>query len=117
MHPSIARYLNRHRDTIASAIAQPLAAALGAEQARQEAVDLVTGLGKAFLLPDPGAFLTHIRETDAIAQVVRMFDDEDVHHVSGEVDPARDITKSAAPTAARKCKISKYSKALYRDLY
>lgn len=36
-------------------------------------------------------FLSHIREVDAIAQVVRMFDDEDVHHVSGEVDPARDI--------------------------
>lgn len=36
-------------------------------------------------------FLTHIRETDAIAQVVRLFDDEDVHHVAGEVDPARDI--------------------------
>ena len=36
-------------------------------------------------------FLTHIREVDAIAQVVRMFDDEDVHHVAGEIDPLRDI--------------------------
>lgn len=36
-------------------------------------------------------FLTHIREVDAIAQVVRMFDDEDVHHVAGEVDPRHDI--------------------------
>lgn len=36
-------------------------------------------------------FLQHIRETDAIAEVVRMFDDEDVHHVSGAVDPVRDI--------------------------
>jgi GTP-binding protein YchF len=36
-------------------------------------------------------FLQHIRETDAIAQVVRMFDDADVHHVDGEVDPVRDI--------------------------
>lgn len=36
-------------------------------------------------------FLSHIREVDAIAQVVRVFDDEDVHHVSGDVDPARDI--------------------------
>ena len=36
-------------------------------------------------------FLTNIRETDAIAQVVRMFDDEDVHHVHGDVDPRRDI--------------------------
>lgn len=36
-------------------------------------------------------FLSHIRETDAIAQVVRMFDDEDVHHVDGTVDPVHDI--------------------------
>ena len=36
-------------------------------------------------------FLTHIREVDAIAEVVRMFDDEDVHHVDGGVDPVRDI--------------------------
>ncbi len=36
-------------------------------------------------------FLTHIREVDAIAEVVRMFDDEDVHHVSGQVDPLSDI--------------------------
>src|SRR3989344_5540093 len=28
-------------------------------------------------------FLTHIREVDAIAEVVRVFDDEDVHHVAG----------------------------------
>jgi GTP-binding protein YchF len=36
-------------------------------------------------------FLTHIREVDAIVQVVRCFDDEDVLHVSGTVDPVRDI--------------------------
>lgn len=36
-------------------------------------------------------FLSHIREVDAIAEVVRMFDDEDVHHVHGEIDPQRDI--------------------------
>ncbi len=36
-------------------------------------------------------FLTHIREVDAIAEVVRMFDDEDVHHVDGSVDPVHDI--------------------------
>lgn len=35
-------------------------------------------------------FLAHIRETDAIAQVVRCFEDEDVHHVSGRVDPVSD---------------------------
>jgi GTP-binding protein YchF len=36
-------------------------------------------------------FLTHIREVDAIVQVVRCFDDEDIHHVSGSVDAVRDI--------------------------
>lgn len=36
-------------------------------------------------------FLAHIRETDAIAQVVRCFEDENVTHVSGQVDPADDI--------------------------
>ena len=36
-------------------------------------------------------FLTHIREVDAIVQVVRCFEDDDVHHVSGTVDPVRDI--------------------------
>ena len=36
-------------------------------------------------------FLSHIREVDAIAEVVRMFDDPDITHVSGEVDPLRDI--------------------------
>jgi GTP-binding protein YchF len=36
-------------------------------------------------------FLTHIREVDAIIQVVRCFEDADVHHVAGSVDPVRDI--------------------------
>ena len=36
-------------------------------------------------------FLTHVREVDAIVQVVRCFEDPDVHHVSGSVDPVRDI--------------------------
>jgi len=36
-------------------------------------------------------FLGHIRETDAIALVVRAFDDPDVTHVEGSVDPVRDI--------------------------
>lgn len=36
-------------------------------------------------------FLSHIREVDAIAEVVRVFDDEDVHHVAGSVDPRYDI--------------------------
>src|SRR6186713_1634720 len=36
-------------------------------------------------------FLSHIREVDAIVQVVRCFEDADVLHVSGTVDPVRDI--------------------------
>ena len=36
-------------------------------------------------------FLSHIREVDAIVQVVRCFEDSDIHHVSGGVDPVRDI--------------------------
>jgi GTP-binding protein YchF len=36
-------------------------------------------------------FLSHIRETDAIAQVVRCFDDENVIHVAGRVSPRDDI--------------------------
>ena len=36
-------------------------------------------------------FLTHIREVDAIVQVVRCFEDPDVHHVAGAIDPVRDI--------------------------
>ena len=37
-------------------------------------------------------FLSHIRETDAIAHVVRCFDDDNVVHVDGRVDPIADIT-------------------------
>lgn len=36
-------------------------------------------------------FLSHIREVDAILEVVRFFDDVDVTHVHGDVDPVRDI--------------------------
>ncbi|MDW0111240.1 redox-regulated ATPase YchF [Sporosarcina aquimarina] len=36
-------------------------------------------------------FLSHIRETDAICQVVRCFADDNVTHVSGKVDPLSDI--------------------------
>jgi GTP-binding protein YchF len=36
-------------------------------------------------------FLAHIRETDAIAHVVRCFEDDDVVHVAGRLDPLSDI--------------------------
>jgi GTP-binding protein YchF len=36
-------------------------------------------------------FLANIRETDLIAEVVRIFEDGDIHHVSGTIDPMGDI--------------------------
>lgn len=36
-------------------------------------------------------FLSHIREVDAIVQVVRFFENKDIIHIDGSVDPARDI--------------------------
>ena len=36
-------------------------------------------------------FLSHIREVDAIVHVVRCFEDENIIHVDGSIDPARDI--------------------------
>ncbi|MCB0370195.1 MAG: redox-regulated ATPase YchF, partial [Bdellovibrionales bacterium] len=36
-------------------------------------------------------FLSHIRQTDAIVHVVRCFDDSNIIHVSGSVDPLRDM--------------------------
>ena len=36
-------------------------------------------------------FLSHIRETDAICEVVRCFEDSNITHVDGSIDPIRDI--------------------------
>jgi ribosome-binding ATPase len=36
-------------------------------------------------------FLSHIREVDAIVQVVRCFENSEIHHVTGVIDPIRDI--------------------------
>ena len=36
-------------------------------------------------------FLSHIREVDAIVHVVRCFEDPDIVHVTGDIDPVRDI--------------------------
>lgn len=38
------------------------------------------------------AFLSHIREVDLIIQVVRCFEDDDIIHVEGNINPKRDIT-------------------------
>src|SRR4029450_2107173 len=60
-------------------------------------------------------FLTHIREVDALVQVVRCFEDSDIHHVTGSVDPVRDIEiintelvlADLAGTEKRKDRVSK----------
>src|SRR5947207_10272609 len=36
-------------------------------------------------------FLSHIREVDAIVQVVRCLENSDIHHISGTIDPVQDI--------------------------
>jgi ribosome-binding ATPase len=68
-------------------------------------------------------FLAHIRETDAICQVVRVFTDPDVSHVDGDVSPERDIEtvatelmladlqtlEKAAPRLAKEAKFAKDS--------
>lgn len=36
-------------------------------------------------------FLSHIRECGAIAQVIRAFQDDNIQHVQGKIDPAHDI--------------------------
>ena len=61
--------------------------------AAQEFVDiagLVRGASKGEGLGN--AFLGHIRETDAIVQVVRCFEDSNVTHVEGGVYPERDVS-------------------------
>lgn len=50
---------------------------------------LVTGASKGEGLGNK--FLSHIREVDAVIHVVRCFDNDDIMHVSGSVDPKRDI--------------------------
>jgi hypothetical protein len=60
--------------------------------ARLEVVDiagLVKGASKGEGLGNQ--FLANIREVDAIIHVVRCFEDDDIIHVSGSVDPVRDI--------------------------
>jgi GTP-binding protein YchF len=60
-------------------------------------------------------FLANIRETDAIAHVVRCFDDENVVHVSGRIDPVSDIETintelALADLAAVEKQLAKYVK-------
>jgi len=57
-------------------------------------------------------FLANIRETDAIAHVVRCFDDENVIHVEGQINPADDI--AVINTELALADLESAEKALYR---
>jgi GTP-binding protein YchF len=75
-------------------------------------------------------FLAHIRETDAIAHLVRCFDDDDITHVAGRVDPLSDIevidtelmladletAEKSLQKAERNAKTNEKSALAYRDL-
>src|SRR3989442_4272685 len=71
-----------------AAIARP-ERALGATVEFVDIAGLVAGASKGEGLGNQ--FLAIIRETDAIAHVVRCFEDENVVHVTGKIDPAGDI--------------------------
>ena len=57
-------------------------------------------------------FLSHIRETDAIAQVVRCFEDDDIIHVAGKIDPAADIDVIGTELAL--ADLERVEKAIFR---
>ncbi len=62
-------------------------------------------------------FLSHIREVDAILEMVRFFDDPDVTHVHGEVDPIKDIEVINLELAlADKESVDKRRERLVRDI-
>ena len=73
---------------------EKLAAVAGSEKiipAQLEFVD-IAGLVKGASTGEGlgNKFLANIRETDAIIHVLRCFEDDDIHHVDGSVDPIRD---------------------------
>jgi GTP-binding protein YchF len=68
-------------------VPDPRLAALDAIVHSERVVPKGEGLGNQFL--------AHIRETDAIVQVVRCFEDADVVHVAGKLDPLADVATIA----------------------
>ncbi len=62
-------------------------------------------------------FLSHIREVDAIVQVVRFFDNPDIIHVEGSVNPMRDIEViNIELMLADMTVVSKRLESLHRDI-
>ena len=74
---------------------------------------LVSGASKGEGLGNK--FLGNIRETNAIAHVVRCFENDDVTHVSGKIDPVGDIEKQLAK-AEKNAKTNEKEALVYRDL-
>lgn len=74
---------------------QPLVDIVKPERVQQTFVDFVdiAGLVKGASQGEGlgNQFLANIRETDAIAHVVRCFENDDIIHVSGKIDPIDDI--------------------------
>ena len=66
------------------------------------------------------AFLSHIRETNAIAMVLRCFEDDEVTHVEGAIDPERDaeivgIELALADLATMRKRLSKLEREIRAD--
>lgn len=66
------------------------------------------------------AFLSHIRETNAIAMVLRCFEDDEVTHVEGAIDPRRDaeivgIELALADLATMRKRLSKLEREIRAD--
>lgn len=62
-------------------------------------------------------FLSHIREVDAILEMVRFFEDADITHVHGEIDPVRDIEViNLELTLADRDAVAKRREKLVRDI-
>src|SRR5438132_6696603 len=96
-----------------AAIARP-ERALGATVEFVDIAGLVAGASKGERLGNQ--FLATIRETDAIAHVVRCFEDENVVHVTGRIDPVSDIETintelALADLAAVDKQLAKHAKA------
>lgn len=67
------------------------------------------------------AFLSHIRETNAIAMVLRCFEDDEITHVEGAIDPERDaeivgIELALADLATMRKRLSKLEREIRADV-
>ncbi len=98
-----------------------LAALSGSEKVIPAAIEFVdiAGLVKGASQGEGlgNQFLSHIREVDVILEVVRFFEDTDVLHVHGEVDPVRDIeTINLELVLSDAEQVSKRREKLVRDI-